>query len=103
MMTTLARLDDTDADTDPLPTRAYTIEVGDRTIGIVVRDPHGYTFHAAMAAYYPLDGQRFGSPVAAQKAARALTEKRTEKRPAEKRPPENRSAEPKLPAWRKAS
>jgi hypothetical protein len=51
---------------------AYAVEVDDTTVGIVIRDDQGFTFFASSPAFFPLEQQRFSSPVAAQKAAQAL-------------------------------
>ena len=52
---------------------SYVIEVGDDQVGLVVRDAgdREFQFHAAHAAYQPLDGQRFASAAHAENAAPA--------------------------------
>lgn len=53
---------------------AYAIEVADEIIGIAVRQngEQGFRFHAALARYYPIDGQIFARPAEIQRAAAAL-------------------------------
>jgi hypothetical protein len=59
------------------PHHAYVIEIGDDTAGIVVRDEDNrFRFYASTHAFNALEQQRFGSPRAAQRAARALIESR---------------------------
>ncbi len=55
--------------------QAYVIEIGETQAGLVNRHPdeRHFTFIAASAAFDSLDGQRFATPVAAERAARALT------------------------------
>ncbi len=52
---------------------AYVIEVGDDQVGLVLRNAgdREFQFHAAHAAYQPLDGQRFASAAHAERAVRA--------------------------------
>jgi hypothetical protein len=65
-------------DTDHADTHhAYVIEIGDDTAGIVVRDDDNrFRFYASTHAFNALEQQRFSSPRAAQRAARALIEGR---------------------------
>uniref|UniRef100_Q07VR4 Uncharacterized protein n=1 Tax=Rhodopseudomonas palustris (strain BisA53) TaxID=316055 RepID=Q07VR4_RHOP5 len=48
---------------------AFIIEVHSRAAGIVVRDGHGFRFHAATRDFSGLDGRDFGTPGEAHKAA----------------------------------
>lgn len=52
---------------------AFIIEIADETAGIVVRqeDERSFRFHASLPRYYALDGKRFDSPRAAERAALA--------------------------------
>jgi hypothetical protein len=53
----------------------YTIDgYDDEVAGIVVRyhGERGFRFHAASKTYYSLDGHVFGTPAAAERAARDL-------------------------------
>lgn len=54
--------------------QAYVIEVGETQAGLVNRpaDERFFTFIAASAAFNALDGQRFATPDAAERAARLL-------------------------------
>lgn len=60
--------------------QAYVIEVSDRTAGIVVSDKSGFCFFSSDRAFDGLDGGYFGSARAAERAARALLQKRREVR-----------------------
>lgn len=53
---------------------AYVIEVDDAQVGVVSRraQERAFTFIAATAAVHALDGQRFATPFAAERAARDL-------------------------------
>jgi hypothetical protein len=53
---------------------AYVIEVRGQTAGIVARDGRGFRFHASAHRFNGLDGQRFGTPREAEKAALALAQ-----------------------------
>jgi hypothetical protein len=56
-----------------MSSQGYIIEVGGRAAGIVVRE-HGesvFHFHAAAATFGPLDGKKFATPLAAERAAYA--------------------------------
>ncbi len=55
---------------------AYIIEVSNRTAGIVVSEERGVRFFSSERAFDSLDGGHFGSPRAAERAARALIERR---------------------------
>jgi hypothetical protein len=56
-------------------TGAFVIEIEDQTVGIVVPDENdAFRFFASVHAFYDLEQQRFTTPRAAQKAARALRE-----------------------------
>jgi hypothetical protein len=56
--------------------KAYVIEVFDRTAGIVVGDERGFRFFSSERAFESLEGGHFGSVRAAERAARALIERR---------------------------
>jgi hypothetical protein len=51
---------------------AYSIEVAEEQIGIVMRQAGEtlFRFHSAIRAYQALDGQCFAQPEAAERAAR---------------------------------
>lgn len=51
---------------------AFVIEVGDQTVGIVVRQDgdRGFRFHSALRSVDALEGQVFATPRAAEAAAR---------------------------------
>lgn len=51
---------------------SYIIEVGSQAAGIVMRERHGFTFHAASDLFTPMDGQHFRSAREAEKAAALL-------------------------------
>jgi hypothetical protein len=56
-------------------TGAFVIEIEDQTVGIVVPDENdAFRFFASVHAFFDLEQQRFATPRAAQKAARALRE-----------------------------
>jgi hypothetical protein len=52
--------------------RAYIIEVYDRTAGIVTADDRGFSFFSSERAFDSLEGRRFKSAREAELAARAL-------------------------------
>lgn len=56
------------------PTLAYVIEVGETQAGLVARraDERFFTFISATSAFNRLEGQRFATPIAAERAARQL-------------------------------
>ncbi|WP_246510663.1 hypothetical protein [Bradyrhizobium glycinis] len=56
--------------------RAYVIEISDRTAGIVVADERGFCFFSSERAFDSLDGGHFGSARAAERAVRALLDRR---------------------------
>jgi hypothetical protein len=60
--------------------RAYVIEVYNRTAGIVTGDERGFSFFSSERAFDSLEGQHFSSARAAELAARALVN--TGRRPA---------------------
>ena len=60
--------------------QAYVIEVSDRTAGIVVSDNSGFCFFSSERAFDSLDGGYFSSARAAERAARALVERRRQAR-----------------------
>ncbi|WP_375779222.1 hypothetical protein ACE103_09630 [Bradyrhizobium sp. ma5] len=60
--------------------QAYIIEVSDRTAGIVVSDNSGFCFFSSERAFDRLDGGYFGSARAAERAARALVDRRRQVR-----------------------
>jgi hypothetical protein len=47
----------------------YIIEVGSRAAGIVVRNPDGYRFFAAIHRFNPMEGQLFRNAREAERAA----------------------------------
>jgi hypothetical protein len=55
--------------------QAYVIEVGETQAGLVNRraDERYFTFIAASAAFHALEGHRFATPDAAERAVRGLT------------------------------
>ena len=60
--------------------QAYVIEVLNRTAGIVVSDDRGFCFFSSERTFDSLDGGHFGSARAAERAARALVERRRQVR-----------------------
>ncbi|ANW02740.1 hypothetical protein [Bradyrhizobium icense] len=56
--------------------QAYAIEVSNRTVGIVVREERGFRFFSSERTFDILDGGHFRSAHAAERAARALVERR---------------------------
>ncbi|WP_065754963.1 hypothetical protein [Bradyrhizobium paxllaeri] len=52
--------------------KAYIIEVHDRTAGIVAGDERGFTFFSSDRAFDRLDGRDFSSAREAERAARAM-------------------------------
>jgi hypothetical protein len=52
--------------------KAYIIEVHNRTAGIVTADERGFSFFSSERAFDSLDGQHFASARDAERAARAL-------------------------------
>jgi hypothetical protein len=52
--------------------RAYIIEVYDRTAGIVAGDEGGFNFFSAERTFDGLEGRQFSSARDAERAARAL-------------------------------
>jgi hypothetical protein len=52
--------------------RAYIIEVHDRTAGIVAGDERGFTFFSSDRAFDRLDGRDFRSARGAERAARVV-------------------------------
>ena len=52
--------------------KAYIIEVHDRTAGIVAGDERGFTFFSSDRAFDRLDGRDFRSAREAERAARAV-------------------------------
>ncbi len=53
-------------------TDAFIIETATVTAGIVAAQERGFRFYASHPDMYPLEGQTFSSPQAAQQAAEAL-------------------------------
>ena len=56
--------------------KAYIIEVRNRTAGIVTGDERGFHFFSAERAFDRLDGREFRSVRDAERAARALLDAR---------------------------
>jgi hypothetical protein len=52
--------------------KAYIIEIHDRTAGIVTGDERGFTFFSSERAFDRLDGRDFRSAREAERAARAV-------------------------------
>jgi hypothetical protein len=52
--------------------KAYIIEVHNRTAGIVAGDEHGLTFFSSERAFDRLDGRDFRSAREAERAAKAV-------------------------------
>ena len=52
--------------------KAYIIEIHDRTAGIVASDESGFTFFSSDRAFDRLEGRTFRSARDAERAARAL-------------------------------
>jgi hypothetical protein len=52
--------------------KAYVIEISNRTAGIVAGDERGFRFFSSERAFDSLEGQRFRSARHAERAARAL-------------------------------
>jgi len=52
--------------------RAYVIEVYNRTAGIVTSDERGFSFFSSERTFDSLEGRQFGSARDAEIAARAL-------------------------------
>lgn len=52
--------------------KAYIIEIYDRTAGIITADERGFRFFSSERTFDSLDGQQFRSPRHAERAARAL-------------------------------
>lgn len=52
--------------------KAYIIEVSNRTAGIVAGDERGFTFFSSDRAFDRLDGQDFRTAREAERAAKAL-------------------------------
>ncbi|MGQ4273098.1 hypothetical protein [Terrihabitans sp. B22-R8] len=52
----------------------YMIEIDDRALGLVARDPvcGTYRFHAALPETFELDGKLFDTPDEARRAARKM-------------------------------
>jgi hypothetical protein len=55
---------------------AYVIEVGDLAAGIVVADGQGVRFFSSECTFDGLEGNYYGSARAAERAAKALIERR---------------------------
>ncbi|KAB2939491.1 MAG: hypothetical protein K8F92_03790 [Hyphomicrobium sp.] len=54
-----------------MSSQAYIIEIGSDAVGIVVREAgeSAFQFHSALSAFRALDGKKFATAQAAQKAA----------------------------------
>jgi len=57
-------------------TKAYIIEVHDRTAGIIARDAHGFRFFSSERLFDSLEGRQFRSARDAERAARAVFSER---------------------------
>ena len=56
--------------------KAYIIEIHDRTAGIITGDERGFRFFSSERAFDSLDGREFRSARHAERAARALLAER---------------------------
>jgi len=56
--------------------KAFIIEVGGRTAGIVAKDERGYRFFSAERFFDSLEGRKFRSARDAERAAKALVHER---------------------------
>jgi hypothetical protein len=56
--------------------KAYIIEVRNRTAGIVAGDEHGFRFFSSESVFDRLEGREFRSARDAERAARALLDAR---------------------------
>jgi len=61
--------------------KAYVIEVYDRTAGIVTGDERGFSFFSSERTFDSLEGRRFSSTRDAELAARALFNAGRHRRP----------------------
>jgi hypothetical protein len=57
--------------------KAYVIEISNRTAGIVAGDERGFRFFSSERVFDSLEGQRFRSARHAERAARALLNARS--------------------------
>ncbi|WFU41690.1 hypothetical protein QA640_03980 [Bradyrhizobium sp. CB82] len=57
-------------------TKAYIIEVNDRTAGIIARDARGFRFFSSERLFDSLEGRQFRSVRDAERAARAVFSER---------------------------
>jgi hypothetical protein len=57
-------------------TKAYIIEVHDRTAGIIARDAQGFRFFSSERLFDSLEGRQFRSARDAERAARAVFSER---------------------------
>ena len=53
-------------------TKAYIIEIHDRTAGIIARDAQGFRFFSSERLFDSLEGRQFRSAREAERAARAV-------------------------------
>ena len=62
----------------PAQKQAYVIEIGETSAGLVSRnrDEAFFTFVSATARFSAIEGHRFATPVAAERAARQLLRQR---------------------------
>lgn len=58
----------------------YLIEIADLDAGLLVRDGDGYAFVAVSPRFHSLDGTRFASALAAERAAWTLYRSRANRR-----------------------
>jgi hypothetical protein len=61
--------------------KAFIIEIENRTAGIVAKDERGYRFFSAERTFESLDGRLFRSARDAERAARALLQERIRANP----------------------
>lgn len=71
---------------------AFIIETGDISAGIVVREAKSYRFFAAHSDFRALEGARFATPAAAQKAANLVHASRRDAIGRQRRSVERRGA-----------
>jgi len=57
-------------------TKAYIIEIHDRTAGIIARDAQGFRFFSSERLFDSLEGRQFRSARDAERAARAVFSER---------------------------
>jgi len=71
---------------------AFVIEIDDDAAGLAVQEGSGYAFHALAPGFAHLEGRRFRSPAAAERACRQASQPRSLAAGRERRPPRRISA-----------